>query len=38
MGRAQASNDLTAIGVLHRAYHGGLRVPEDLAVAGFDDI
>ncbi len=27
-----------AIGVLHRAYDGGLRVPEDLSVIGFDDI
>jgi LacI family transcriptional regulator len=33
-----AGNDLTAIGILHCAYDGGLRVPEDLSVVGFDDI
>lgn len=31
-------NDLTAIGVLHRAYDGRLRIPGDLSVVGFDDI
>jgi LacI family transcriptional regulator len=33
-----AGNDLTAIGVLHRAFDGGIRVPQDLSVVGFDDI
>jgi LacI family transcriptional regulator len=33
-----AGNDLTAIGVLHRAYDSGLQVPRDLSVVGFDDI
>jgi LacI family transcriptional regulator len=33
-----AGNDLTALGVLHRAYDGKLRVPGDLSVVGFDDI
>lgn len=32
------SNDMTAIGVLHKLYRAGLRVPEDLSVIGFDDI
>lgn len=33
-----AGNDMTAIGVLHRAYDAGVHVPEDLSVVGFDDI
>ena len=34
-----AANDLVALGVLQGvALHGGLRVPEDLAIAGYDDI
>jgi LacI family transcriptional regulator len=33
-----AGNDLTAIGVLHRAFDGGIRVPDELSVVGFDDI
>jgi DNA-binding LacI/PurR family transcriptional regulator len=33
-----AGNDLMAIGVLHAAMAAGRRVPEDLGVAGFDDI
>lgn len=32
------SNDMTALGVLHKAYRVGLRVPDDLSVVGFDDI
>ena len=32
------ANDLIAIGVVGQAQHAGLRVPEDLAVVGFDDI
>ncbi len=32
------SNDMTAIGVLHKAYRAGLSVPDDLSVIGFDDI
>ncbi|HKD07607.1 MAG TPA: LacI family DNA-binding transcriptional regulator [Bryobacteraceae bacterium] len=31
-------NDLTAIGVLRRAFDAGINVPEDLSVVGFDDI
>lgn len=33
-----AFNDKMAIGALHAAAERGLRVPEDLSVAGFDDI
>ena len=32
------SNDMTAIGVMHKLYRAGLRVPDDLSVIGFDDI
>lgn len=32
------ANDLTAIGALRAAYHGGLHVPGDLSIVGCDDI
>jgi DNA-binding LacI/PurR family transcriptional regulator len=32
------SNDMTAIGVLHKAYRTGLRVPADISIIGFDDV
>lgn len=32
------SNDLTAIGVMSALHEGGMRVPEDISVIGFDDI
>ena len=32
------SNDLTAIGCLARLRERGIRVPEEMSVAGFDDI
>jgi len=32
------SNDMTAIGVLHCANRGGLHVPDDLSIIGFDDV
>lgn len=32
------SNDMSAIGVLHKTYRLGLRVPDDLSIIGFDDI
>ena len=33
-----AANDLTALGALHAAQQTGLRVPDDLAIVGYDDI
>jgi LacI family transcriptional regulator len=32
------SNDMTAIGVLHKAHRVGLHVPTDISVIGFDDV
>lgn len=32
------SNDQMALGALHYAYQHGIRVPEDLAIIGFDDL
>jgi DNA-binding LacI/PurR family transcriptional regulator len=32
------ANDLIALGVLQEAHRRGLRVPEDLAIVGYDDI
>jgi len=32
------SNDLTAVGALNALQQGGLRVPQDISVVGFDDI
>jgi LacI family transcriptional regulator len=32
------SNDQMSLGMLHLAYQRGIRVPEDLAVVGFDDM
>lgn len=33
-----AANDLTAVGAIARLHERGLRVPEDISVAGFDDV
>ncbi|AXG82056.1 LacI family DNA-binding transcriptional regulator [Streptomyces paludis] len=32
------ANDLLALGVLQTLYHAGVRVPEDIALVGYDDI
>jgi DNA-binding LacI/PurR family transcriptional regulator len=32
------ATDVIALGLLHRAHAGGLRVPDDVSIAGFDDI
>jgi LacI family transcriptional regulator len=32
------SNDISAIGVMRKAYELGIQVPRDLSVIGFDDI
>jgi LacI family transcriptional regulator len=32
------SNDMTALGALHKAYRVGLRVPDDISIIGFDNI
>ncbi len=33
-----AANDAMAIGLIHAFQEAGVRVPEDIAVTGFDDI
>ncbi|MFB8386720.1 LacI family DNA-binding transcriptional regulator [Microbacterium sp. NPDC055910] len=32
------ANDVVALGLLQRVTHGGLRVPEDLAIVGYDNV
>ncbi len=32
------SNDLTAIGVMHKSYEAGIRIPQELSLVGFDNI
>jgi LacI family transcriptional regulator len=38
MNAVFVSNDQMALGVLHYAHEHGIRVPEDIAVIGFDDV
>ena len=38
MNAVFASNDQMALGVLHYAHAHGIRVPEDVAVIGFDNL
>lgn len=38
MNAVFASNDQMALGILHYAHKNGIRVPEELAVIGFDDL
>jgi len=33
-----AVNDLVAIGIMHGLMHNGIRVPDDIAIVGYDDI
>lgn len=33
-----ASNDMTAIGILHALHKANIRVPEDVSIIGFDDV
>ncbi|MEV7872356.1 LacI family DNA-binding transcriptional regulator [Streptomyces sp. NPDC088124] len=37
-GAVFCANDLLALGVLQTLYHAGVRVPEDIALVGYDDI
>jgi LacI family transcriptional regulator len=32
------SNDMTALGVMHKCYEEGPHIPRDLSLVGFDDI